>query len=221
MRQAIQRTERAIKNRRNTDKSLVNWWLYVLLLSWITAGIYSIVVYYQRLKRVTDFIERRKKYYNGVLNFTENYAKEEGEYDDIVNELNDLNDDIKFAFGNKVKKFNPLVDTILSVVTFGIYGIYIWYRLNKVWYELQLIEQDFNDDLSKIWSKLNLIKNPFNYNVDSSRDRNFWLYLLLTFVTVGIWGLVWDYKIHTDPDNLYEEFHFVEDEILQIIRNAG
>ena len=38
-------------------------------------------------------------------------------------------------------------------------------------------------------------------------------------MTVGIWGLVWDYKIHTDPDKLFSEYHSIEDTILQIVRS--
>jgi hypothetical protein len=42
--------------------------------------------------------------------------------------------------------------------------------------------------------------------------------LILSIVTFGIWSLVWEYKIQTDPDNLYNEFHSVEDTVLQTVR---
>jgi hypothetical protein len=31
---------------------------------------------------------------------------------------------------------------------------------------------------------------------------------------------VWDYKVHTDPDNLYGEIHSVEDTVLQTVRGV-
>ena len=43
--------------------------------------------------------------------------------------------------------------------------------------------------------------------------------LVLTVVTLGIWAIVWEYKIHTDPENLYREFHTIEDSIVQTIRS--
>ena len=90
--------------------------------------------------------------------------------------------------------------------------------MNKIWYDLQKVELDFDDKLSQIWSKLGLIKYPISFNLDSSKKRSYPLYLILSIVTLGIWGLVWDYKIHTDPENLYKEFHLIEDTILQTVR---
>ena len=45
-------------------------------------------------------------------------------------------------------------------------------------------------------------------------------FLILSIVTFGIWALVWDYKIHTDPENLYGDFHGIEDTVLQVVRSA-
>ena len=46
------------------------------------------------------------------------------------------------------------------------------------------------------------LRYPVSFNVDQSKRRGYALYLILSVVTFGIWGLVWDYKIHNDPDNL-------------------
>lgn len=90
--------------------------------------------------------------------------------------------------------------------------------MNKAWDELQNYEQEFVDKLNAIWTKLELIKYPINFKTDPEKKRNFWIQVLLAFVTLGIWGLVWAYKLHVDPDNLYKEFHSVEDTILQTIK---
>jgi hypothetical protein len=51
--------------------------------------------------------------------------------------------------------------------------------------------------------------------------RNFGLYLGLSIITFGIYGIIWDYQLHTDPEKVYPEFHSVEDTVLNGARNTG
>jgi len=90
--------------------------------------------------------------------------------------------------------------------------------MSSSWWNAQVLEQDFDDKLSQVWTRLGLLKYPLNFNEDQSKRRSFGLYLVLTFITFGIWGLIWDYKIHTDPDNLFNDFHAIEDSVLQTVR---
>src|SRR2546423_1622370 len=108
---------------------------------------------------------------------------------------------------------------LLTVVTFGLYGFYVLYRLNRYWWDAQVLEQDFDDKLSQIWTKLNLMRYPISFTADQGKRRSYALYLILSLVTFGLWAIVWDYKIQTDPDNLYDEFHSVEDTVLQAVRS--
>ena len=178
------------------DVPLINWWLYTLIVAPVTFGIYSIVVFFKRTGRVDKFIVRKRDYYRALLDYTGKYTQENNTYDLIHHDLADL------------------------MVTMGLWG-FIWlYKMNRVWYDLQKIEQDFDDKLSQIWIKAGLIKYPLTFNLDCSKNRSYILYFILSIVTFGIWGLVWDYKIHTDPDNIYKEFHSVEDTVLQTVRTA-
>jgi hypothetical protein len=36
----------------------------------------------------------------------------------------------------------------------------------------------------------------------------------LSIATIGIYGIFWDYQLHTDPDRIYPEFHGTEDAVL-------
>src|SRR5437773_1069635 len=109
---------------------------------------------------------------------------------------------------------------VLAIVTLGIWGLVWLYKIDKVWNDLQKIEQHFDDKISQMWIKMGLTRYPITFEVDASKNRSYFLYLILSVVTCGIWALVWDYKIHTDPDNLYKEFHVVEDTVLQTVRQA-
>jgi uncharacterized protein DUF4234 len=100
----------------------------------------------------------------------------------------------------------------------GIYYLYVLYRMNRYWWDAQVLEQDFDDKLSQAWSTLGVMRYPVSFTLDQGKRRSYALYLILSIVTFGIWWIVWDYKIHTDPENLFKEFHSVEDTVLQTVR---
>lgn len=217
--QPVLSIERSVKERRDVDVPLVNWWLAFLLIVPVTLGIYLFVMYFQRIGRVDKFILRKQQYYRAIIDYTSKQADQKGRLDAERHRISDLNDEIDSAF-SKLKPINAGLSFLLTLVTIGIYGFYVLYRMNRAWYQLQVIEQDFDDKISQIWSSLGLLRYPINFRIDSSKNRSYVLYLVLSFLTIFIWAAVWDYKIHTDPDKLYGEFHSVEDTVLQTVRNS-
>lgn len=218
--QSVQKIERSIKERREVDVPFMNWWLYILIVNPVTLRIYGIIMFFKRTGRVDKFIVRKKDYYQSVLDYTEKYSQEKNRYDDIRNDLKDANDFVNTSFSKEIKEIKAGISFLLIIITLGIWGFVWLYKINKIWYALQKVEQDFDDKISQIWSKVGLIKYPLSFNVDSSKNRSYALYLILSIITFGIWALVWDFKIHTDPDNLYKEFHSIEDTVLQTVRQS-
>ncbi len=218
---SLQKIERSIKERRDEDASLVNWWLVILVLTPLTLGVYYIYVYlFKRTSRVNAFIVRKKAYYESILEFTEQYSSEKGSYDSIRTEVSDLKDLVNHRFSNEIKEINVLLTLLFSLLTLGIWCWVYQYKMNRIWNDLQKLEQDFDDSISKVWIKLGILKYPVNFALDRSKNRSYGLNLLLTIITGGLWYYVWDYKLHTDPDSLYKEFHSAEDTILQAARAA-
>lgn len=216
--QRVNRIDRAIKARRDSDDQLVNWWLYFLVLSWVTFGVYGIYVYVKRIGRIDAFSRRKRDYYSAVIEWTRRQANASGREELYHHDLNDLDAAITGAYSGALRPIRPGRSFVLSLVTLGIYGLVVLYRLNRYWWDAQVLEQDFDDAVSQLWTKLGLVRYPLTYRLDQSKRRSFGLYLVLSFVTFGIWGLVWDHKIHTDPDRLFPEFHNVEDTVLQTVR---
>lgn len=216
--QLVTRLDRAIKERRDTDVQLVNWWLYVLLLSWVTFGIYGLYLYFKRITRIDRFSERKRAYYEAIIQWTERYAQQVGKEDQVHHQLADLRSQVDAAYKGNLRKINAGLSFVLTILTLGIYGFYVLYRMNKYWWDAQVLEQETDDALSQAWSKVDLMRYPISFTPDQGKRRSYALYLILSIVTFGIWALVWDYKIHTDPDNIYKEFHSVEDTVLQTVR---
>jgi hypothetical protein len=218
--QAVQQVDRYVHERRVTDQIFVNWGLYYFLLSWITLGILPIVIFYRRLNRADLFTDRRAHYYNAVITATRQYAEQTGQYGAIHDDIDDLQRYTTERFEDEHKPIKAGLSLFLSFVTLGIYGYVAIYRLMRAWWQIQLTEQDFNDKLSIIWTKLGVVKYPLSFHPVHELDRHFGLHLFLTFVTLGIYGIVWDYRLHTDPEKVYPEFHSAEDSTLIALRNA-
>ena len=218
MTQEVLQIERSIKERREWDVKLTNYWLTMLILAPITLGIYPLVLFFKQIIRVDKFIQRKRKYYSEVINYTEKYLKENNYFDEYQHKFNELKNSYNDIFLRECKELNILLALLLSFVTLGIYGIYFNYRLNRIWDDLQKFEEEFYDKLNSIWIKVNIIKYPINFRYDSSKKRSFIVNILLTVVSFGLWSIVWQYKLWTDPDNLYSEFHTAEDTVLNAIR---
>jgi hypothetical protein len=140
--------------------------------------------------------------------------------DTVHHDLVDLRAELPRAYDGdgRMREIKAGLSFVLTLVTLGIYGFFVLHRLNRYWWDAQVLEQDFDDKLSQMWMRLGIIRYPITYSIDQSKRRSYGLYLVLSFVTFGIWGLVWDYKIHTDPDNLFPEYHRIEDTLLQTVR---
>ena len=104
--QAVTRLDRAIKERRDTDVQLVNWWLYALLLSWITLGIYGLYLFFKRIIRIDGFSERKRTYYEAMLDWTERYAQSTRKEDAVHHDLTDMRSEIGAAYKGNLRKIN-------------------------------------------------------------------------------------------------------------------
>jgi hypothetical protein len=160
-------------------------------------------------------------YYNAVIDATRQYAEMNEQYGAAHDDLDELQHFTKARFTDEHKPVKAGLSLILSFITLGIYGYYAVYRTMRFWWEVELTEQDFDDKLSLIWTKLGIIRYPLTFEPDEELHRSFGMHLFLTIVTFGIFGIVWDYRLHTDPDRIYPEFHSAEDGVLSALRSAA
>lgn len=216
---SVTRLDRAIKERRESDVRLVNWWLYFLVISWVTFYIYSLYLYFKRIVRIDAFSSRKRASYEALLEWTERQASSRGAGGSVSRELAGLRARVDAAYARDLRPIRAGLSFVLTLVTLGVYSLYVVYRMNRYWWDAQVLEQDFDDGLSEVWMRLGLARYPITYRPDQSKRRSYVLYLVLSLVTFGIWALVWDYKLHTDPDNLFDGFHDVEDTLLQTVRS--
>lgn len=219
--QAVTQVERFVRERRDTDQPLISWALYFFLLSWITIGIYSIYIFYKRLDRADRYRQRKLSYHRSVIQFAGQYAEQTGRMDEVHGPLGDVDNYLRERFEQEHKPLNAGLSTVLAVVTLGIYGLVQVYRLMRFWWEIQITEQEFDDRISQTLLRLGVINYPVSYATIPKLRRSFGVSLLLSVVTFGIYGIVWDYQLHTDPDMVFPESRSSEDTILNALRSAS
>ena len=218
--QSVARLEQAVRDRAETDRTFMNWWLYTFLVSWITFGIAAIYFYYRRMSRVDAFSRRKLAYYDALIEYTERRAESAGAASAIRPLTSQLRADLEVAARSSLKPIGAGLSFLLVIVTLGIWALVVHYKLNRAWDDRQRLEAAFDDRLSQAWLQLGLLRHPVVFRVDQGKQRNFWIWLVIGIVTLGIGFIVWDYRIWTDPDRLYPEFHAVEDAVLQIARTG-
>ena len=217
--QSVARLDQSIRARAGSDRTFLNWWVYFLLLSWITFGIAGAYYFYQRMSRIDGFSRRKLSYYDALIEFTERRADVAGNAS--VRPLTDrMRADLGTASQSSLKPIGAALNFVLTIVTFGIWGIVATYKVNRAWDDRQRFEAAFDDQLSQAWLQLGILTHPITFKIDQGKARNFWLWAGLSIITFGIWYIVWDYRLYTDPERLYPEFHSVEDAVLQIARTA-
>src|SRR2546421_13128114 len=102
--QLVTRIERAIKQRRDSDTELMNYWLYFFLVSWVTFGIYGLVLFFKRISRIDGFTARKRDYYRSLIDWTERYAEERSTEDQVHHELSDLREDVQAAYKGDLRE---------------------------------------------------------------------------------------------------------------------
>jgi Domain of unknown function (DUF4234) len=214
------RLDQAVRVRSETDRKFMNWWLYTFVVSWITLGIAGIYFFYRRMSRIDAFSQRKQAYYAALVDYTQQRAESSGAGATVAPIVSQLRADLANASQSAIKPIGAGLNFVLTIVTLGIWAIVVHYKLNRAWDDRQRFEAYFDDRLSQAWMQLGLLRHPITFQVDQGKARNFWLWLIISIVTLGIWAIVWDYRLWTDPDRLYPQFHSVEDAFLQIARTV-
>jgi len=167
----------------------------ILLVPYLLLGIVSSAligyVIYRLLKRYNDHAMRVKGMFNSA-NF-------DGRLNGAIGEMGKLQkrDPTEWAVIIGVLGVIPFL-SIISLILIA----YIFHSLNKDFYRLEYIENNAYVQLG--WKGERYKKMP---------DRSTILYIVLTIVTLGIFGLYWVYTIAQDPNEHFREDWRIEDSI--------
>jgi hypothetical protein len=101
---------------------------------------------------------------------------------------------------------------VLSVITFGLIGIYVSYFLTKDPHGHDVRQLAFMQQVQSSFSKFQkTIVFPFWKAMPS---RSFFLYLILTWLTFGLFALYWNYALISDFNGHFKAQWQIEDQLI-------
>ena len=176
----------------------------------IIAIILFVLPWYRLIKRRNAHFRRDRMLREGLINYVRGVAAERGIEANMTIELATMTSIHSEANGEEDEK-SAVLWIVLSVITFGLLSLYVWYFLTKDPHKHDVRQLAFTQQVQSAFSKLGkTVVFPF---WKSLPDRSYFLYLILTWIT-GLFSLYWNYVLITDFNDHFRAQWQVEDQLL-------
>ncbi len=96
---------------------------------------------------------------------------------------------------------------------------YVWYFLTTDFYKHERREDGFWEDISRLLDKSG-ITFVVPRRVEPVLERSFVLYLILTIMTAGLFGIYWLYVLLKDPNHHFLYHRQIEDQLLSTLETV-
>lgn len=214
--------EADIRRRVDTDRqmSFGAYILWIIVLTVFTLGIgtiiYGYIIEYQLVDRRNQHFARQHALLYNVLRVlreradASNDAKALAHVDRAEGMLND-------AAMREGERNAWLWGVILPLVTLGIAGLYTLWFLTVDYRRHSVRQREIWDTISECF-RASTGKSIAVVDESVLPDRNFWIYLLLTILTLGLFGIYWMYVLFSDPNNHFARQAFAEDQTVSYLR---
>ncbi len=187
-----------------------------ILLPLITIGIWGIVVLYRLISRRDEHLRRENAMNLNLLQAVKERVQAKGIDPHSLPEVAALESAVRQKAEQEGAKGAALW-LILSLVT-GIAGLYVWYFLTVdfYWHEQRQVDvvNKANQVLQRVGAPTFIQYSPV------LPERHYWLNLLASVMTIGIWGIFWYYRILSDPNRHFENQWAFEDRLPSAIASA-
>src|SRR6266702_4016623 len=162
--------------------------------------ILSLLPWYKLIRRRSEHFRRDKILREGLITYIRGIASERGIEAQMHSE----------SSGEEEEK-SAILLIVLSIITFGLVGIYVSYFLTKYPHGHDVRQLAFMQQVQSSFQKLQMtIVFPFWKAMPS---RSFFLYLVLTWLT-GLFALYWNYALISDFNNHFKAQWQIEDQLV-------
>jgi len=172
----------------------------------------AILIYYL-INRMSEHFKRESQLRRGIIQYLWARAEQEGKGPSIASELATMQTVHAEADANDVPK-SAVLWTILAVIV-PFVNLYVLYFLTKYPYEHDARWRAFSQQAQGAGSKLGLVTVAPTWK--ALERRSFFVYLILTIITLGIFGFYWYYVLIEDPNTHFRAHAQFEDVFLQAI----
>ncbi|MFB3043319.1 MAG: DUF4234 domain-containing protein [Nitrososphaerales archaeon] len=172
-----------------------------------------VYLFYLLINRRNKHFARQSRFSEDLINYVKSAAdrKKGVDIQTGVSSLERSTRDVRYEEVEKSAGLWAILTIIPFVNLFAI--LYILYFLGTDYRRHEIRENGFIEDTNKVLDKLGLGGIP-ERRLDPIPDRSFVLYLVLTVVTLGLFGIYWLYTLITDPNNHFKHHVKWEDELI-------
>lgn len=190
----------------------------IFALSWlltIIGAIVNIILTYRLVKRRNTHFKRQTFLFEDIVAAVKTIAAKKGV--DVETSLLSCERTGREAKAEETEK-GAVLWAILSAIIF-IAQWYVYYFLMKDLYKHERREDGFWEDLTRTLDKLGITFSPPR-RVETTPDRSFVLYLILTIITLGLFGIYWLYVLLKDPNEHFKYHMQFEDQLLSTLESV-
>src|SRR3989475_9126530 len=191
--------------------AFVGFFLLVIVL-FLVVGILAAIMIYKLTRRRNTYFARQILLYEDVHNMARELASKKNV--DLAIPLNNLDRTLREVRTDETEKSAALWAILAFLPFIGtIAGWYVYYFSMKDFFKHERREDGFFMDLNAALSTSGVSIN-FPRRMLPIPDRSFILYLILSWVTGGLFGIYWIYVLITVPNNHFRQQWMIEDTII-------
>lgn len=214
--------EAQVRRRTETDRdmSFGTFWLWSIVLSIFTLGIgstiYQYVIYFQLLNRRNDHFERQHRLIEQIIL---GLREAHGGNLKVASRLSAADATLEEMRREEGRREPWLWVLLWPFLTLGIAALWTIFWLTMDWRRHSMRQQRIVDDLSAAFRELGY-STPNIIDEGVSPARSYWLYLLFTVLSFGLFGIWWLYVMFKDGNTHMRSDQFMEDQLLNTLRAA-
>jgi len=193
--------------------------IILLVLLAIIGFIVSIILTYKLVNRRNTHFKRQMFLSEDVVAAVKTIAAKKGV--DVEASLSSIERTVREAKAEETEKGAVLWAILTAVPYIGsLAQWYVYYFLMKDFYKHERREDGFWEDLSRTLNKIG-ITFSVPRRIETTPDRSFVLYLILSIITVGLFGIYWLYVLLKDPNEHFKYHVQVEDQLLSTMESVA
>lgn len=181
----------------------------LVIMIGLISFVLSIVLIYKLIRRRNTHFKRQDFLFEDILKAAKEIASKKGV--DVETVVSSCERTVREAKVEETEKGAALWAILSAIIPFVSW--YVYYFLTKDFYKHERREDGFWEDLGRIMDKMG-IKYSVERRIETTPDRSFVLYLILTIITSGLFGIYWLYVLLKDPNEHFKYHIKVEDSLL-------
>jgi len=180
----------------------------------LVAQIINIYFFYMLIRRRNQHFPRQQRFASDLITVLRGAANKKSTNIDLL--LGSMENSLRRSQVEEDEKSAVLWVILMLVPVVNLFALlYIFYFLTGDFYKHERWEDGMLSDIERAMSALG-VQFVFHRD-DPIPHRSYVLYLLVTIITVGIFGLYWEYTLIADPNKHFAHHAVFEPAIIQAI----